>query len=266
MASISMSDIYCNGTIFENDDEQLIYLTPSFPQRYTSNTWIYKKTPTQERWLKDLERQHQLHTNQGSNHYAFSFPENEQLDNHWMAMFKDMNFELGIMELYAIESDALANLPRNSDVEIAVVDESHIDAYLKVAYQFSLPFGKDYADAHEEMVREHYQKDVIKRLVAYLNNEPIGVVDVIESENYIELDGFGVLEQFRHQGIGSTIQSLIGEYAISKNHKPIILVTDGEDTAKDMYAKQQLCLSIVLLSNIKRRYWKLTIDDRFVLE
>ncbi len=36
-------------------------------------------------------------------------------DNHWMAMFKDMNFELGIMELYAIESDALANLPRNSD-------------------------------------------------------------------------------------------------------------------------------------------------------
>ncbi|HHE7656875.1 TPA: GNAT family N-acetyltransferase [Staphylococcus aureus] len=232
MASISMSDIYCNGTIFENDDEQLIYLTPSFPQRYTSNTWIYKKTPTQERWLKDLERQHQLHTNQGSNHYAFSFPENEQLDNHWMAMFKDMNFELGIMELYAIESDALANLPRNSDVEIA------IDAYLKVAYQFSLPFGKDYADAHEEMVREHYQKDVIKRLVAYLNNEPIGVVDVIESENYIELDGFGVLEQFRHQGIGSTIQSLIGEYAISKNHKPIILVADGEDTAKDMYAKQ----------------------------
>ncbi|HDH6668114.1 TPA: GNAT family N-acetyltransferase [Staphylococcus aureus] len=238
MASISMSDIYCNGTIFENDDEQLIYLTPSFPQRYTSNTWIYKKTPTQERWLKDLERQHRLHTNQGSNHYAFSFPENEQLDNHWMAMFKDMNFELGIMELYAIESDALANLPRNSDVEIAIVDESHIDAYLKVAYQFSLPFGKDYADAHEEMVREHYQKDVIKRLVAYLNNEPIGVVDVIESENYIELDGFGVLEQFRHQGIGSTIQSLIGEYAISKNHKPIILVADGEDTAKDMYAKQ----------------------------
>lgn len=153
-------------------------------------------------------------------------------------MFKDMNFELGIMELYAIESDALANLPRNADVEIAIVDESHIDAYLKVAYQFSLPFGKDYADAHEKMVRQHYQKDVIKRLVAYLNNEPIGVVDVIESENYIELDGFGVLEQFRHQGIGSTMQSLVGEYAISRDHKPVILVADGEDTAKDMYAKQ----------------------------
>ncbi|MDN8915722.1 GNAT family N-acetyltransferase, partial [Staphylococcus aureus] len=76
------------------------------------------------------------------------------------------------------------------------------------------------------------------RLVAYLNYEPIGVVDVIVSENYIELDVFGVLEQFRHQVIGSTIQSLIGEYDISKNHKPIILVADCEDTEKDMYAKQ----------------------------
>ena len=35
--------------------------------------------PTEERWLKDLERQHQLHTNQGSNHYAFSFPEMNNL-------------------------------------------------------------------------------------------------------------------------------------------------------------------------------------------
>ncbi len=92
--------------------------------------------------MKDLKRQHQLHTNQGSNHYAFSFPENEQLDDTWMAIFKDMNFELGIMELYAIESDALANLPRNSDVEIAIVDESHIDAYLKVAYQFQFAIWK----------------------------------------------------------------------------------------------------------------------------
>ena len=61
MASISMSDIYCNGTIFENDDEQLIYLTPSFPQRYTSNTWIYKKTPTQESAASDVyKRQIQI--------------------------------------------------------------------------------------------------------------------------------------------------------------------------------------------------------------
>ena len=88
------------------------------------------------------------------------------------------------------------------------------------------------------MVKAHYQDDDIKRMVAYISDEPIGVVDVIESDNYIEIDAFGVLESYRNQGIGSTIQSLIGEYAMSRNRKPIILVADGEDTAKDMYVKQ----------------------------
>ena len=50
------------------------------------------------------------------------------------------------------------------------------------------------------------------------------------------------------------MQSLVGEYAISRNHKPVILVTDGEDTAKRYVCKARLCLPIILLSNIKRRY------------
>lgn len=238
MNKINMSNIYRDGSIFENNDKQTIYLTPSTPFQYTNNTWIYKKTPTQNQWLLDLTRQHQLHTEQGSNHYSFYFPENELLNPSWMTMFKKMNFQLGIMELYAIESEQLAKLPRNSEIKIALVDEINIDDYLKVSYQFILPFGTEYADAHEEMMKANYQDDAIKRLVAYLNDEPVGVVDVIESENYIEIDAFGVLESFRNQGIGSTIQSLIGEYAMSRKHKPIILVADGEDTAKDMYVKQ----------------------------
>ncbi len=52
MASISMSDNIVTARYLKMTTEQLIYLTPSFPQRYTSNTWIYKKTPTQERWLR----------------------------------------------------------------------------------------------------------------------------------------------------------------------------------------------------------------------
>lgn len=71
-------------------------------------------------------------------------------------MFKDMNFELGIMELYVIESDVFVNLLCNFDVEIVIVDELYIDVYLKVVYQFSLLFGKDYVDVYEEMVREYY--------------------------------------------------------------------------------------------------------------
>ena len=51
----------------------------------------------------------------------------------------------------------------------------------------------------------------------------------------VEIDGFGVLENYQHQGIGSTLQAYVGQYA---DTRPVILVADGEDTARDMYLKQ----------------------------
>ena len=52
-------------------------------------------------------------------------------------------------------------------------------------------------------------------------------MDLIVSMKSIEIDGFGVLETYRHQGVGSTIQA----YMVRWLKKPVILVADGEDTA-----------------------------------
>ena len=46
-------------------------------------------------------------------------------------------------------------------------------------------------------------KKTVKRLVAYVDNEPVGTVDVIITDETIEIDSFGVIEQFQRQGIGS---------------------------------------------------------------
>ena len=64
-------------------------------------------------------------------------------------------------------------------------------------------------------------KKTVKRLVAYVDNEPVGTVDVIITDETIEIDSFGVIEQFQRQGIGSTIQAYIGNLA---NERPVILV------------------------------------------
>ena len=53
----------------------------------------------------------------------------------------------------------------------------------------------------------------------------------------MEIDGLGVMEQYRHNAIGSSIQSHVGKLAKTN---PVILVADGEDTAKDMYIKARL--------------------------
>ena len=69
------------------------------------------------------------------------------------------------------------------------------------------------------MVKQHiyssYNLDDIERLVAYVNHQPVGIVDIIMTDKTIEIDGFGVLEEFQHQGIGSEIQATLDVWLMS---------------------------------------------------
>lgn len=60
-------------------------------------------------------------------------------------------------------------------------------------------------------------------------------MNMIETERTVELDGFAVAEEARGRGVGSRMQAFVGEMA---RERPVILVADAEDTAKDMYMKQ----------------------------
>ena len=85
-------------------------------------------------------------------------------------------------------------------------------------------------------------KKTVKRLVAYVDNEPVGTVDVIITDETIEIDSFGVIEQFQRQGIGSTIQAYIGNLA---NERPVILVVDGEDKQKICTRNKVICIKVL---------------------
>ena len=106
---------------------------------------------------------------------------------------------------------------------------------MNIYYSFALPTVNHLQLKVSIMQDKPSYKKTVKRLVAYVDNEPVGTVDVIITDETIEIDSFGVIEQFQRQGIGSTIQAYIGNLA---NERPVILVADGEDTAKDMYTKQ----------------------------
>mgnify|MGYP001761324204 FL=1 len=139
------------------------------------------------------------------------------------------------MELYAIEANELRQLPQNNQVIIQQVTEQNIDDYVYIHNYFALPFGEQYAKENAKQIKECFLSDGKNRLIAYLGKKPVGIVDLIITSHTLEIDGLGVMEQYRHNAIGSSIQSHVGKLAKTK---PVILVADGEDTAKDMYIKQ----------------------------
>lgn len=237
MSAISMKNIAQEGHRYLEDEQKIIYLTPSQPLKYDTNKWVYKTLPTIEQWHQDIAQQLKLHKQQSSNHLAFTFPENESLNQTWLSEIKNEGFQLGVLELYIIEGTELARFQRRPDLTISGVDAQNIEDYLAIYRSFALPYGEDFANESVNTTRQTIlnKEDSVSRCVAYLEGQAVGTVDIIETEETVEIDSFGVLEGYRRQGIGTTIQSYIGEIA---GERPVILVADGEDTAKDMYIKQ----------------------------
>lgn len=237
MSAICMENIAQAGQRYLEDEQKIIYLTPSEPLKYDTNKWIYKTLPTLEQWHQDMAQQFKLHKQQSSNHLAFTFPENESLNQTWLSEIKNEGFQLGVLELYIIEGTELARFKRRPDITICRVDDNNIEDYLAIYHSFALPYGEDFANESVNSTRETIinKEDAVSRCVAYLEGKAVGTVDVIETDETVEIDSFGVLEGYQHQGIGTTIQSYIGKIA---GERPVILVADGEDTAKDMYIKQ----------------------------
>ena len=71
--------------------------------------------------------------------------------------------------------------------------------------------------------------------MAFYKGSPAGYVDVIISNETVEIDNLTVDEEFQKKGIGSRLQKFVMD---SFPEKVVILVADGEDTPREMYKKQ----------------------------
>ncbi|RIP37454.1 GNAT family N-acetyltransferase [Staphylococcus gallinarum] len=229
-----MDNIFQQGEIFKDDINKTIYLTPNEPLVYDTNKWEYKHLPAIAQFKKDILEQAKLHQQQNSLHLAFVFPENTLLSKKWLNLLESYGFELGIMELYGIEA---SDFPQSNNMEIAIefVSAQSIEDYIQIYKAYALPYGEAYANESIQILRNSYLRDNKERLIAYKAQQPVGILDLIISDNTVEIDGFGVLPEYQRQGIGTVMQSYVARYA---GRKPMILVADGEDTAKDMYIKQ----------------------------
>ncbi|MDW4063022.1 GNAT family N-acetyltransferase [Staphylococcus saprophyticus] len=229
-----MNDIFQQGTVYQDDNSKTIYLTPEEPLVYDTNKWVYKRMPTPNSWKLDMAYQQFMHKQQGSSHLAFTFPENENLDQQWLDEIKALEFELGIMELYAIEPQHI-HQAINSEIDVTIVNDETLEDYIAIYRRFAEPYGLAYAQESIQMIRNQFPQENKLRILAYKGELPVGILDLIVSASAMEIDGFGVLDEYQRQGIGSVMQSFVAQIA---KDKTIILIADGEDSAKDMYIKQ----------------------------
>jgi len=173
----------------------------------------------------------------GLSYVKFHWPENKGFTPEIVQYFEQTGYELEMLNLYFILPEEFVPSRTNSNTKVIQVTDKSLSAFKTINYTEDLTIDRDYAENMNPFYEKLFALDNYLFLMAYLNDEPVGSVILIESDHYIEIDDLFVVKEYRNQGIGTEIQKSVMELAKQKQKK-VILVADAEDTPKNMYEKQ----------------------------
>lgn len=233
---ISFKDIHNDSEIHCENDRFIHYHTPSQLIKYYANYYEYKLMPTYVQFLEDYHEQKKFHEKHNQKHALFIFPERAVLDKKIQESAQSFGFSVEKMELYLLQRMPTS---RETDIEVVQVlrDDDVFMDFLEVCREGELEYGEEFADLKATTHRRDLLDDKVLQFVGYKHGFPAGKVEVVESNEYVELDDFYVLDAMRKQGVGTALQQSVWKYA-EQVGKRVILIADGNDSPREMYQKQ----------------------------
>ncbi|TSI11695.1 GNAT family N-acetyltransferase [Lysinibacillus sp. BW-2-10] len=210
------------------------YHYPEMLTRYDSNFIEFKQMPTLKDFKRHEEALYKFHRKNNQLHLKFKFPSNEKISGDLIYYLKDKGYDIGFLELYVIEPSRFF-VSKRQNIEVRFVTEAQLDEFLLLQYNQDVKYGENFAHEKQQLQRRQFHEEGIHFVIAYYEGNPAGYVELVEKDQTVEIDNLFVLEAFRHKGIGGQIQKSVME---KFHNKTVILVADGEDTARQMYQKQ----------------------------
>lgn len=210
------------------------YYDVEMPSRYNSNFMVFKKMPTLAEFQYYEQQQLNFHDAHHMKHRRFLFPENEEFPAALLTYIEAQHYVVGSLELYAMLPIEF-NGSVNEEVVVTHVDEDLLTAYLDFQYPIDLTYGEVFASEKQYLLKKQFNDPTIQFVVALLHGQIVGTLTLFLTADKVELDSFVVMDSMQRRGIGSTMQ-----HFVMKHHteQTILLVADGEDTPREMYARQ----------------------------
>lgn len=236
---MNFSNTYIDAPLYAEDDIVWHYHDPAVPSRYGSNFMIFKNMPTLSTFQTYEAMQHDFHQHHTMTHLRFLFPEGETFSKELQTYIENRAYTIGTLELYAMLPIDFQGR-KNDDVTVKIVDESLFPQYLALQYEMDLAHGETFATEKQAFLTQQFALPFVQFIVGMIEDTIVGVMTLFITADTVELDSFEVKEQYQRRGIGSTMQHFVMQHYTEHT---ILLVADGEDTARDMYQQQgyQFC-------------------------
>lgn len=235
MKKITFEDIFTLGDIVAETTQYRHYHYSKMLSRYDSNFIEFKILPTLVEFKEAEAYLRAYHQKNGQKHVKFYFPADLKPAGELRVYLDDMGYDVGFLELYAIQPKDFPPVRNNPDIDIQAVTEENLDVLLQLQYRHDLVYGSEFAKEKSGLIKRQLEDPTILQVLAFYKGTPAGYVDVIISSETAEIDNLTVDEAFQKKGIGSRLQKFVMD---SFPEKTVILVADGEDTPREMYKKQ----------------------------
>ncbi|NWQ44311.1 GNAT family N-acetyltransferase [Bacillus sp. EB106-08-02-XG196] len=232
---ITFENIFIHSHVVAENNLYKHFHFPEMLSRYDSNYIEFKTFPTLVEFKNAESYLREYHHRNGQKHVKFKFPVDKKVPVELVNYLNQKNYDIGFLELYAIQPNRFPEVKVNPDIEVEIVTEKNLRDFLSLQYQQDIVFGSNFANQKVELNKCIFKDPTIMQLIALYKGTPAGGVDVIISENTVEIDNLGVDEAFQKKGIGSRIQKFVMD---TFHDKTVILVADGQDTPKEMYKRQ----------------------------
>jgi len=175
------------------------------------------------------------------NQYIVLHPNHTFAMNAWEA---DL-FDLSLLLYMTVSVDAYQGAKPNT---ACTVHEATTPALLQDAMlcdvAASLTEGEDHVDygfAYQRAARKRpvfeQHAPMLGQYVAYLDGIPVGKCEVSLHDEILRPESFSVVAGFQRKGIGTALLNKIVEDGKDRGCKELFVVTDPNDTAKEMYRK-----------------------------
>lgn len=232
---ITFDKITSKTELIEENEFYKLYHNHDARFMYDYNFMRLKYQPTLEEFKLIEKILLEFHEDMEMDHVKFYWPEDLGFTEPIVDYLSNNGYGIEILELYAIEPKDFIPSNGNSAVTVELVTEETLEDFKQINRIQDVNISKTFAEQKKELYDQDYDDSAVQQVIAYLNDTPVGSVDLLIKEETIEIDNFFVLNEYQRQGIGTEIQKFVMEIAGSRT---VILVADAEDTPKDMYLKQ----------------------------
>lgn len=226
----------CFSKIFETENFER-FRDDLLPDMYYHNFILIKRSSSDDELYRRIEDEILLRRTEGENfcNIVSFIP----ISDYLLQKF-DIRPQITVNGFYLFDISKFSQLIGKEDCIVSKVNSLRMaDDILRLDLEHDgNSLGVDFCTRRVNRRKEVYlSTEGVNSYICYFNNEAVGDCDLFIYKDIAKIEDFSVSPTMQRQGYGTAILKAIIKIALSSGASLIYLVTDEDDTAKDMYLK-----------------------------